>query len=144
MAKVEETWRHPRVFISYASRDSEFAEKLARDLRVRGIRAWLAAEEIKVGDSLTKTVKDGLTGSQWLIAIISPNSASSEWFEREIRMGISEEISRGRTFVLPALIAETPVPAALREKAFADFRLGYERGLRQILSSLRRGSGHNP
>jgi hypothetical protein len=47
----------PRVFISHSSQDKSFAEKIALDLKRRGIGIWIDKWEIKVGDSLRASVK---------------------------------------------------------------------------------------
>ena len=36
-------------FISYASRDQEFAERLYADLQSKGVRCWFAPEDMKNG-----------------------------------------------------------------------------------------------
>ena len=37
-------------FISYSSKDQEFAERLHADLQAKGVRCWFAPEDLKIGD----------------------------------------------------------------------------------------------
>ena len=51
----------PKVFISHAGEDREFAQDLATKLRARGVNAWLDVWEILPGDSLIdKIFEEGL------------------------------------------------------------------------------------
>ena len=39
-----------RAFVSYSSRDQDFADRLYADLQVKGVRCWFAPEDLKIGD----------------------------------------------------------------------------------------------
>jgi uncharacterized protein YjbI with pentapeptide repeats len=43
-------------FISYASRDQAFAERLYADLQNKGVRCWFAPEDMKIGDRIRDTI----------------------------------------------------------------------------------------
>jgi hypothetical protein len=42
--------QYDSLFISYASRDQAFAERLYADLQNKGVRCWYAPEDMKIGD----------------------------------------------------------------------------------------------
>jgi hypothetical protein len=47
-------------FISYSSRDQEFAERLHADLRSRNVRCWFAPEDLKIGDRLRPSFDEAI------------------------------------------------------------------------------------
>ena len=49
-----------KIFISYASEDKDFVDRLATDLKHQGIDIWIDKWEIKVGDSLISKISSGL------------------------------------------------------------------------------------
>jgi len=65
------------VFISHASEDTnEVAVPLANELRRRGIRVWIDARELEIGDKLREKVGEGLTRSRFGVVVITPRSAA--------------------------------------------------------------------
>ena len=73
------------VFISHASEDTEMVVlPLADILRRRGVRLWVDAQELEIGDRLRDKISEGLTRSRFGIVIISPRSASKAWPRNEL------------------------------------------------------------
>jgi predicted nucleotide-binding protein len=72
------------VFISYSSKDRDFAERLAADLRASGVGVWFDQWEIKVGDSITKKINDGIHDNDYLAVVLSPDSVASDWVRKEL------------------------------------------------------------
>lgn len=126
----------PKVFISHSSIDKEFANKLAHDLRERKIDVWYDTWEMKVGDSLTKRIQEGIQESSYLIVVLSPNSVKSHWVEVELRAALNREIESGEIFVLPALWQPCEIPVFLKDKVYADFQLDYNKGIQSLLFSI--------
>jgi len=48
------------VFLSHQSGDKPFVEKLAKDLERLGIKVWFDKWQIKVGESLTWSIENGI------------------------------------------------------------------------------------
>ena len=44
-------------FISYSSKDQDFAERLHADLQAKGVRCWFAPEDLKIGDRFQERLK---------------------------------------------------------------------------------------
>jgi hypothetical protein len=61
------------VFICHAGEDKTFVRKLAQELSRFGIRVWYDEFMLKAGDSLLRTIDDGLRRSTYGIVLISPN-----------------------------------------------------------------------
>jgi hypothetical protein len=72
------------VFIAHASEDKIFASKLAKELSHRGLRVWLDALILRVGDSLLRSIDDGLRHSKYGIVILSPHFFAKEWPQKEL------------------------------------------------------------
>ena len=92
-----------RVFISYSHADSEFVDRLARDMKASGVDVWLDKWEILVGDSLTRKVSEDIHEAGYLAVVLSPHSVRSEWVQRELNAGLMKELNLKRVFLLPIL-----------------------------------------
>ena len=91
------------VFISHAREDkSAIARPLAEALHRDGLRAWIDAHEISLGDSLTSKINEGLAKSRYGIVILSPDFLSKEWPKREFAALLAIEMKHGKR-VLPVL-----------------------------------------
>lgn len=112
----------PGVFLCHSSSDKPFARRLAMDLVRNGVTVWIDEAEIGIGDSLIAKVESGISGSKYLIIVLSQNSITSSWCTDELGMAMSGEIAQRGINVLPILIEDCEIPEALKEKRYADFR----------------------
>lgn len=67
--------------------------------------------------------------------VLSEGAARSEWVRRELELALEREAA-GRLLLVPLRVDESPAPAPLVERVFADFRGDFEQGLRQILGRI--------
>jgi hypothetical protein len=127
-----------QVFISHNHADREFVRQLGRDLADTGIRVWIDEAEIKFGESLIWKIATALTKVDYVLAVISINSISSNWVQKELEIAISQEITQGRFKVIPLLLDNCDIPAFLCEKLYADFRNSaeYPQILRKLVYSI--------
>jgi hypothetical protein len=73
------------VFISHASEDkASVAQPLAERLTRAGLRVWLDAFELRIGDSLREKIDQGLSQSKFGIVILSQNFFQKAWPRREV------------------------------------------------------------
>ncbi|WP_396434473.1 DnaB-like helicase C-terminal domain-containing protein [Limnohabitans sp.] len=73
------------IFISHASEDKEaVARPLAEQLRQRGLRIWMDETEIKLGDSLRRSIDRGLSKSTYGLVVLSPDFLRKEWPQKEL------------------------------------------------------------
>jgi hypothetical protein len=124
------------VFIAHSSQDKAFVRRLVVDISLRGVRVWFDEWEIKVGESITRKISEGIDASGWLTVVFSEASVRSEWVTRELGAGLMRELEEKSVFVLPIRIDDAPAPALLRDKRYADFRIDYDRGLEELLRTV--------
>ena len=88
-------------FISYSTRDQEFADRLYADLQNKGIRCWFAPADMKIGDQIRKTIYDQIRVYEKLLLIFSEESVESEWVGDEVEAAFEEEKRRKRLMLFP-------------------------------------------
>jgi uncharacterized protein YjbI with pentapeptide repeats len=96
-------------FISYASKDNTFAERLYADLQNQGVRCWFAPEDMKMGDRIQDTIDQQIRLREKLLVILSAASITSTWVEDEVEAALDEErrSPQRRTVLVPIKIDPT-------------------------------------
>lgn len=74
-----------KVFISYSSKDKEFAQKLIAELEKKEIHTW-SDNDLKLGDSIVEKIQENLTNSSAFIVLLSRNYMDSDWSMSEAGM----------------------------------------------------------
>lgn len=72
-------------FISYSTKDEEFAKRLYSRLRDAGLRVWFAPENARGGEKMLEQVNREIQMHDRLLLVLSENSLHSNWVEQEIR-----------------------------------------------------------
>jgi len=89
------------VFICHASIDKdEVARPLAKILESFGLRVWLDENELKLGDSLRRTIDYGLAKSKYGIVVLSKAFFDRDWPQRELNALATLETAE-RKVILP-------------------------------------------
>lgn len=89
------------VFISHASEDKETVVRpLANALREAGLRVWFDEFELRMGDSLRRTIDKGLANSRFGVVVLSQAFFSKEWPNYELD-GIVTQAATGEQVMLP-------------------------------------------
>ena len=95
---MEKNWD---VFISHASEDKDtVVRQLAEMLEKLKVKIWYDEFSLKVGDSLSKSIDDGLQKSKFGIVVISKNFLEKRWTDYEYRSLLSKE-DNGKKVILP-------------------------------------------
>lgn len=110
--------------------------QLAGRLGLFGIKAWIDEMEILPGDSLIGKIEHGLKSNDYVGAVLSSRSISSEWVTREIRAALSGEIAYQRVIILPMIIEDCDIPPFLQDKLYANFRSDFHIGFSALLRRL--------
>jgi hypothetical protein len=88
-------------FISYSSRDEEFAKRLHNDLQSEGVRCWFAPEDLRIGDKFRTRIDEAVRLHDKLLLVLSENSVSSQWVEKEVETAFEKEAEQGKTVLFP-------------------------------------------
>ncbi len=83
--------RYHSCFISYASSDEDFAERLYSDLQRRGVRCWFAREDIPTGAKFRQAIDEGIREREKVLLILSQHAVRSRWVEKEVETAFEEE-----------------------------------------------------
>lgn len=78
------------VFISYSTRNTEFAEAVCEQLETNGIECWIAPRNIKTGTNYAKEIMDGLELAKIVVLIFSKDAQESEYVNNEIDTAFSK------------------------------------------------------
>jgi len=88
-------------FISHASEDKvEIVRSLAEALQARGISVWYDEFELKVGDSLRRSIDKGLSKSRFGIVVLSSAFFAKNWTQYELDGLVAKEMVGGKV-ILP-------------------------------------------
>lgn len=99
-------------FISHASTDKAFCDKLYERLVQEGVRTWYAPEDIKGGEPITAQLTKAINAYDKVVLVISEASMSSNWVLNEITWAVDGMERTGRQALFPITIA----PFALLKK----------------------------
>jgi len=89
------------LFISHASEDKpEFVKPLADFLSSLGVDIWYDEFTLEIGDSLSRSIDNGLANSRFGVVVLSPAFFAKDWPEYELRGLVSKELGREKV-ILP-------------------------------------------
>lgn len=98
-------------FISYSSKDQNFAKRLYDDLQNHGIRCWFAPKDLKIGDKIRPRIDQEIRLRDKLLVILSRNSVKSEWVGDEVEAALEEESTSNRLVLFPIRVDDTVMNA---------------------------------
>ncbi|MDA3883993.1 MAG: toll/interleukin-1 receptor domain-containing protein [Candidatus Delongbacteria bacterium] len=122
-----------RIFISYSSQDSKFADRLAQDLGKMGVNLFYAKWMIKVGDSIVEKINTALLSHDILLVILSNSSVNSHWVNRELNSSLMRQLNKQNIRIFPVLLKSCVIPPLLADIKYADFTIEYQSGLNELL-----------
>jgi hypothetical protein len=89
------------VFVSHASEDKdEFVRDFVKCLQENGLNVWYDEFTLRVGDSLRRSIDNGLSNSRYGIVVLSEAFFSKEWPQRELDGLFAREVN-GEKVILP-------------------------------------------
>lgn len=119
------------IFISYSSKDREFALEMADRLE-QFFDVWIDREGLEGGMAWEQAIESALKDCQIFIVIVSPDSNLSDWVARETIL--AEQLKKHRIPIL--LVGE--LPFRLLNLHYIDFRGDFEGGFLDLLDSLKK------
>ncbi len=145
---VSQAIQHYSCFISYSTKDHEFAERLHGDLQNKGVRCWFARHDLSIGAKTWDAIDEAIKLRDKLLLILSKNSIGSEWVEDEVQKALAEERDRKELVLFPVRIDDavmkTPEPWARKlrdQRNIGDFRRwkdhnAYKASFQRVLRDL--------
>ena len=91
-------------FISYSSKNQDFAQRLYADLQSNGVRCWYAPEDLKWGAQTRQGIDEAIRLHDKLLLILSKQSIASGWVEQEVLTAMKKEKREKRTTLFPVRI----------------------------------------
>ncbi len=88
-------------FISYSTKDQNFADRLYADLQAKGVRCWFAPHDAHGGKKLYRQIDDAIRVYDKLLLILSHESMKSEWVKIEISKARKREAKEKRQMLFP-------------------------------------------
>jgi TIR domain len=139
--------QHYSCFISYSSKDDEFANRIHADLQNKGVRCWFAPHDLPIGGKILDEIDAAIRVREKIVLILSEHSINSGWVEDEVTAGFEEERSRGQIVLFPVRLDEAVMntneawAAKLRARNIGDFRKwkdhdAYKQSLSRVLRDL--------
>ena len=108
------------IFLSHNSADKPFVRRLAQSLQSQGHVVWLDEAEINIGDSLIEKIREGLDKVDYVAVVLSQNSITSTWVQRELDISSNREIAEKRVILLPLMLQHVELPGFLLGKRYGD------------------------
>lgn len=93
-------------FISYSTKDEEFARRLYSRMRDEQLRVWFAPEEMKGGEKLHEQIDRAIQVHDKLLLILSEHSMRSEWVMTEVRRARRAEAAENRRKLFPISVVD--------------------------------------
>jgi hypothetical protein len=89
------------VFVSHASEDKdEFVRDFVECLKQNGLTVWYDELTLRIGDSLRRSIDNGLKNSRYGIVVLSEAFFNKEWPQRELDGLFAREVN-GEKVILP-------------------------------------------
>jgi len=139
-------------FISYSTKNQDFADRMYADLQNRGVRCWFAPHDMKIGGKMLDEIDTAIRLRDKVLLILSEHSIKSDWVEDEVSKAFAEERRRGQTVLFPVRLDEAVMDTneawavKLRDqrnignfKGWKDHD-GYKRSFDRVLRDLKRAA----
>jgi uncharacterized protein YjbI with pentapeptide repeats len=135
-------------FISYSSKDDEFARRIHADLQGKGVRCWFAPHDLPIGGRMLDEIDAAIRLRDKVLLILSEHSIGSDWVENEVKTAYEEERRRKQTMLFPVRLDDAvmgtkePWAAMLRaDRNIGDFRQwkdhdSYQKVFKRVLRDL--------
>jgi hypothetical protein len=139
-------------FISYSSKDDDFAKRIHADLQSKGVRCWFAPHDLPIGSKIREEIDAAIRLRDKVLLILSEHSIGSDWVEDEVEAAYEEEQRRGLTMLFPIRLddavmntGEAWAAKLRRNRNIGDFREWknhdrYQEVFERVLRDLATGS----
>ena len=146
---VGKAFEYYSCFISYSSKNQDFAERLHSDLQAKGVRCWFAPEDLKIGDRTLDRIDQEIRVYDKLMVVLSEHSIDSDWVETEVQATLEKERQRKQTVLFPIRLDDAVLDTKRawaaklrRERNIGDFscwkdHAAYQKAFDRLLRDLK-------
>ena len=121
-----------QVFISYSRKDLSFVSQLAMDLKNAGFDVWYDVSGLGGGSRWRREIENALRRSQFVLVVLSPDSITSEWVEREFLFA-----SNLRRKIVPLMYRACELPLNYVDMNYIDVQgENYRPNFEKLLQAL--------
>jgi hypothetical protein len=92
------------LFISHASSDKHFVDRLIKVLARHRIRFWYSRSHLVGAQQWHDEIGEALRRCDWFLVILSPAATRSMWLKRELRYALDAKRFDGR--IIPVLLRQ--------------------------------------
>lgn len=136
-------------FISYSHLDRDFATKLCKTLREKGI-SYFIDDHVKVGANINEELLRQIKSRDKLILCCSYNSLRSKWVDTEFKYAYYKEFETKQSFIIPIdldgfiLSSNDDISVEIKRRLIADFTAWeantdkFDRGVEKLILALTR------
>jgi len=138
--------RHERkfgIFLCHSEADKDISERIAVGLKALNYPVWYAEWAIRPSESIVQKINEGLARNDTLVILLSPNSVSSKWVQRELNTVLMTQLSGQNVTVVPLLIAECDIPTVLKDIKYIDMTRDYQTGFIKLCEFLKLRASEN-
>jgi len=93
-----------QVFLSHATRDRKWADRIAGLLRRRGVAVWYSRTHLRGAQQWQHEIGAALKRCDWFLVILSPSAVESIWVKRELSYALNQ--SRYEDKIIPVLVRD--------------------------------------
>jgi hypothetical protein len=104
--------QHYSCFISYSTKDQQFAERLHADLQNKGVRCWFAPHDMPPGAKIIDAIDEAIRLRDKVLLILSKGAIESDWVEGEVTRALDEERTRKQLVLFPLRIDDAVMQAS--------------------------------
>ena len=77
------------VFISYSSKDIDYADTIKREFEKNGIKTWMAPGDIPAGTTYAGVIARALKEADGLVLLLTNHSQESIWVDKEVERALN-------------------------------------------------------
>src|SRR5262249_23027422 len=93
-------------FISYSTKDEDFAKRLHARMVEEQLRVWYSREDMPWGQKLHQEIDTAIRVHDKLLLVLSPHSIGSDWVKTEIQKTLKAEKTEGKRKLFPIRLME--------------------------------------
>ncbi len=135
-------------FLSYSTKDEQFADRLYVNLQENNVRCWYAPNDLRIGDPFRQRIDEAILRHDKLLVVLSRHSVGSDWVREEVESCFERERRQERNILVPIRIDDAIMHTELawaasirRQRQIGDFtgwgdKQRYRQAFQKLLHDL--------